>query len=553
MRALLAFLLFFASFALANESLLFDKVQNFLDNEEKLQLAHKNKEPEAAELATKKRFLLDEVSKLVTSISDKELKALSKEAKTHPSDELKQLELGFYQGIALLRDDFYEGKSLAGIRDDLDKSKLHLQKISPKSEIGKATLLAYLEVFSYLRANASVFATALALKSTGFLQGVEFINSYFSPSTLKSINPGKILVCSSVLLVFWLLRVLILQIIKLILYRSLKQGEASRTTLLRRIKRPLALLLFSYSLHICARLIAYPTPLSVLVNQCFAVAHTIFYAWVVIDILSGYALVFLAKLAAKSERKEVINLGQKVLSSIIVLIAFLVILSQIGFNVSTIIASLGIGGLAVAWATKDIIANFFSSISLLFESSFSQGDWVKIGAVEGLVVETGLRTTTIRTFENTLVFVPNAQILSTSIENFSKRKSGRRIKMYIGIEYGVSVEQIKSLIEDIKSFLENSNLVAKPETDHKNLRGGLVDINNLEGYRSSCYVSLYQFGSSEIVIEVYFYTELTKGIYYRQARSEVMYAIMELIKKNGCAFAFPSHSLYFKDGPKDSG
>ena len=133
----------------------------------------------------------------------------------------------------------------------------------------------------------------------------------------------------------------------------------------------------------------------------------------------------LGSIARKSGRKEVINLIIKILYIIVVIIALLFVLSRLGFNISALIASLGIGGLAIALATKDIIANFFASILLLFDNSFSQGDWVVIGDVEGTVVETGLRKTLIRTFDNALVSVPNSKIMENNIKNWNNKNYGR--------------------------------------------------------------------------------------------------------------------------------
>ncbi len=121
--------------------------------------------------------------------------------------------------------------------------------------------------------------------------------------------------------------------------------------------------------------------------------------------LDGYGVVLVSKLAQKVEKRSC-NLIIKILYFVIIIIALLYILAQLGFNISAIIASLGIGGLAVALAAKDIIANFFASILLLFDNSFNQGDWVEVSGIEGTVVETGLRKTTIRTFDNCLVFLP---------------------------------------------------------------------------------------------------------------------------------------------------
>ena len=100
----------------------------------------------------------------------------------------------------------------------------------------------------------------------------------------------------------------------------------------------------------------------------------------------------------------------KYMSIIVIIIASLFILKRLGFNISALLASLGIGGLAIALATKDIIANFFTSVMLLFDNSFSQGDFVNINGIEGEVLEIGLKKKTIRTLENSLFFIPKKTV-----------------------------------------------------------------------------------------------------------------------------------------------
>lgn len=111
---------------------------------------------------------------------------------------------------------------------------------------------------------------------------------------------------------------------------------------------------------------------------------------------------------------------------------------------------MGIGGLAVALAAKDIIANFFASILLLFDNSFNQGDWVEVSDIEGTVVETGLRKTTIRTFDNCLVFLPNSTIMGANIKNWSKRRMGRHVRMYLGVGYDATPEKLEQCVKDLR-------------------------------------------------------------------------------------------------------
>lgn len=305
----------------------------------------------------------------------------------------------------------------------------------------------------------------------------------------------------------------------------------------------------------------YPAPPSSYLSKLFSIIYTITWTWFILKILDGYGLIFLGKLAKKSGRKEVINLVIKVLYIIIILIAFLIVLRSIGFDVSTIIASLGIGGLAVALATKDIIANFFASVLLLVDNSFSQGDWIVVGDIEGTVVETGLRKTTIRTFDNALVFVPNSNIMNQNIKNWSRRKLGRQIKMYIGLEYSASKEQIQKCIDDIKNMLFNHPEIAKPNDDSAmNLgdtrvlhKANMVSVDDLAGYKSNLFVVLDKFDDSSINILIYCFSKTIIWGDFLQVKQDVMMKIIEILENNGVGFAFPSQSLYVEKIPDFKG
>ena len=264
----------------------------------------------------------------------------------------------------------------------------------------------------------------------------------------------------------------------------------------------------------------------------------------------------LGNLAKKAARKDIINLVIKIFYVIVIIIAALLVLKRLGFDISALMASLGIGGLAIAFATKDIIANFFSSVMLLFDNSFSQGDWVVVGDVEGNVVETGFRKTTIRTFDNALVFVPNSNIMAQNIKNWNRRKVGRILKLTIGVEYGARAAQLKQCVNDIKEMLKSHPDIAQSADTALNSRDfrmryrqNMVSIDDLAGYKSTLFVALDGFGDSSINILIYCFTKSVVWANFIQTKEDILFKIMEIIEKNGLAFAYPSQSLYIEKFP----
>lgn len=432
-----------------------------------------------------------------------------------------------------------------------------LEKISNKEEMIFNAVDAYVEILKYLRANADLLESNYIFSLLELQVWIDRINEI---ANIDFINTGKIVISILVLVFFMSLRRFFSNIVYFILvrlvYRNKSDADDIKVIFIDNIKKPVGFLLICYAISLCLTIATYPAPLSINLSNLFHLVYAVLIAWLILRILDGYGVVLVSKLAQKSGKKEVVNLIIKILYFVIIIIALLYILAQLGFNISAIIASLGIGGLAVALAAKDIIANFFASILLLFDNSFNQGDWVEVSGIEGTVVETGLRKTTIRTFDNCLVFLPNSTIMGANIKNWSKRRMGRHVRMYLGVGYDATPEKLEQCVKDLREFLHTSDLVAHDEDsalkygDHTTkYRQNLVSINDLEGYKNACYVALSEFADSSINIELYFYTKEIGGKDFREARQSLMLEFMRIIEKNGLTFAFPSRSIYIENLP----
>lgn len=282
-------------------------------------------------------------------------------------------------------------------------------------------------------------------------------------------------------------------------------------------------------------------------------------AWLVIALFKAYGAAVLATLASRKNgfRKEVVNLILKIAYFFIFVLTILGVLKQLGFNISTIIASLGIGGLAVALAVKDMLANFFASVILLLDNSFNQGDWIVCGEVEGTVVEMGLRRTTIRGFDNALFFVPNSELAGKSIRNWNRRKMGRRIKMIVGLTYSSPRESLQKCVLGIRQMLEQHPQIAKDvdldssEHDHHDYmdRQNIVSLNDLMGYKSNLFVYLDSFGDSSINIFIYCFSKSVVWEEWLAIKEDVLFKIMQVVEECGLSFAFPSQSVYIESMP----
>ncbi|HIP08024.1 MAG TPA: mechanosensitive ion channel family protein [Mariprofundaceae bacterium] len=251
------------------------------------------------------------------------------------------------------------------------------------------------------------------------------------------------------------------------------------------------------------------------------------FLWRLIDGLAIYAS-SQAKETDSSLDDQLVPFISKTLKLFLVVTGILVVAQNMGYSISGLIASLGIGGIAVAMAAKDTIANLFGSVMLLIDRPFTVGDWIKTSQFEGVVEEIGFRSTRIRTFSQTLVNVPNSMLANMVVDNIDAR-SKRRIKMRIGITYATSTDKMQQAVAGIEQILK-----IHPGVDQD---FSLVKFDN--------------FDDSALSIFLYYFSKDKNWTAYLQVRQEVNMQIMELLETLGLEFAFPSQSLYIEQMPKE--
>ncbi|NPA11410.1 MAG: mechanosensitive ion channel family protein [Epsilonproteobacteria bacterium] len=247
--------------------------------------------------------------------------------------------------------------------------------------------------------------------------------------------------------------------------------------------------------------------------------------WVIYNIVNEFeekVFLFLGRFGKAS--RELASFSIKIVKIVIISIGIIALLQDWGINVTGFIASLGLGGLAFALAAKDTAANIFGGVAILTDNIFKIGEWIKVGDVEGVVEDIGMRTTKIRAFDKRLIIVPNATIANSNVENFSRRDK-RRIVMRIGLVYSTPVEVVKKIVEDIKQMLLNHPEIAKDE---------------------SLLIYFDEFEDSSLSIFCYFFTNTAVWSEYLRIKEDINLKIIDIVEKNGSSFAFPSNSVYFE-------
>ncbi|HHH72498.1 MAG TPA: mechanosensitive ion channel family protein, partial [Sulfuricurvum sp.] len=320
------------------------------------------------------------------------------------------------------------------------------------------------------------------------------------------------------------------------------------------IRRPIFILVLAFGIDIGLEVLNYPNP-SETGESVFYFIYLVTLSYILVILIDNFFFHFLlkqAELRNKQLRSELVNLILSIIKIIVFVTAILIFLVHIGVNITGLVASLGIGGLAVALAAKDTLSNFFGLLKILSDNSFSQGDWIKAGDVEGTVVEIGFISTDIRTFDNALITVPNEKLANVPLKNYNRRKVGRRIKMHIGVTYGSDREQLKQAIEAIHQMLyDHPEIVVPGEYDNdlyrrlKQQEKRLISVEDKFGIKTTLMVYLDQLSASSMDILIYTFTNTVSWEEWLRIKQDIIFKIWEILDAHGLEFAFPSQSLYF--------
>jgi MscS family membrane protein len=209
----------------------------------------------------------------------------------------------------------------------------------------------------------------------------------------------------------------------------------------------------------------------------------------------------------------------------------LVALQSLGFSIEGVLAFGGIGGIAVGFAAKDLLANFFGSLMIYFDRPFAVGDWIRSPdkQIEGTVEGIGWRLTRIRTLDKRPLYVPNSVFTSIAVENPS-RMTHRRINETIGVRYD-DIARVADIAGDIRAMLH-----AHPGIDQN----------------QSVIVNFTQFNESSLDFMVYAFTRTTVSLEFNEVKQDILLKIAGIIDRHGAQIAFPTRVNYVTPLPPDT-
>jgi MscS family membrane protein len=304
-------------------------------------------------------------------------------------------------------------------------------------------------------------------------------------------------------------------------------SERTRLTwddqLVRAIIGPFRLVLFVLLFAVGSVPLAVSAPVQRVLGGLEQAAFIIAVAWLLLRLIDLLADLAVQRLSDQGQgpATQFVPLGRKTLKVLLVVFAALAVLDVFGFNVTAVLAGLGIGGLALALAAQKTIENLFGGVTLLADRPIAVGQFCRFGDKIGTVEEIGLRSTRVRTLDRTIVTVPNAEFSSTQIENYAVRDRMRLFTM-IGVRYETTPDQLRYLLAELRSML-----LAHPKVTPDPAR-----------------VRFVGFGAYSLDLEVFAYVSTSDWNEFLHIREDIYLRVMDIVERSGTGFAFPSQTTY---------
>lgn len=279
---------------------------------------------------------------------------------------------------------------------------------------------------------------------------------------------------------------------------------------------------FFISLYIALKFLALSGIVEKIINAAFIILIT-YQIILILQRAVDYAAekIILKKSGEKSEEKdkEVIRLIGKIVKISLWVIGILLVLSNLGVNVTSVVAGLGIGGIAIALAVQSILGDIFASFSIFIDKPFEVGDYIVSGKDSGIVQKIGIKTTRLKALQGEELVVPNKDLIESRIQNF-KMMEKRRIVFTLGLVYGTDMEKLKRIPTIIK---------------------GIIDKINSADFDRAHFSS---YGDSSLDYEIVYFVNSSEYGEYMNIQQEVNLAIYKKFGEEGIEFAYPTQTVF---------
>lgn len=308
------------------------------------------------------------------------------------------------------------------------------------------------------------------------------------------------------------------------LYRTTKKTKSIwDDTVLKALQKPLTLLLWVIGLSFALEILRHESKAAIFsaITPLRDIGVIFACIWFLVRLIKYGQHNFIRYKEAEGEEIDLSTADAiaKLFRLTVIITGFLVALQTLGFSISGLLAFGGIGGIAIGFAAKDLLANFFGGLMIYLDRPFSEGDWIRSPDrdIEGYVEKIGWRLTRIRRFDKRPLYIPNATFATISVENPS-RMSHRRIRETIGIRYD-DINKMEGILADTKKML----------AQHKNIDPS-----------QTIYANFNSFAPSSLDFIVSSYTRSTDRIEYLAVKQDILLQIAKIIRNHGAEIAFPT-------------
>jgi len=333
---------------------------------------------------------------------------------------------------------------------------------------------------------------------------------------------------AGIILVGFLFKALISKVLSKLLYRFIKKYSrgVSFEKFLMLLQKPLGIFILLITFYLAMDRLDFPAEWKFVSRETFGIRMVLFrlfqvaiilsFTWIVLRFVDFFGLILLyrASLTESKTDDQLVPFLKETIKVLFSIFSFFFMMGTVfNINIASLIAGLGIGGLAIALAAKESLENLLGSFTIFLDKPFIIGDQIKTGDTTGIVEKIGFRSTRLRTPEKSFVTVPNKKLVEAELDNLSLR-TFQRAKFNLGLSIETETSLLKKVIGEIQQFID-----AHPRT-------------NQDGR-----VKLFEISSNSFFIMVVFFVETTDADVYLDVREEINFRILEILKENNCKFS----------------
>ena len=316
---------------------------------------------------------------------------------------------------------------------------------------------------------------------------------------------------------------------------AMRSASVWDDALIKAARKPLTLILWtagtSFAIQIIYSHLSTPVPGFVVPTRDTLIIAAL--AWFLLRLIGQAARNIVARSEATGEGvdRTTVDALCKLGRITVTVVGALVILQNLGFSVSGVLAFGGIGGIAVGFAAKDMLANFFGGLTIYLDRPFTVGEWIRSPdhEIEGTVEYIGWRQTRVRAFNKNPIYVPNALFTTIVVEN-PTRMTNRRLKQTIGIRYA-DLHKMAAIVADVKAMLQ-----AHPEIDTD----------------ATLIVNFNEFAASSLDFFIYAFTKTVKWVHYHEVKQDILLKVAAIIEAHGAEIAFPTRTLHIESSADEA-